>query len=158
MYLKLITPPEVEPVSLDEAKAQIVVEVTDDDLLLASRIKAARKLVESLCGPLITQTWDLYLDRWPRGGVIEIPKPRLKTVESLKYTDSAGVEHTVDDSLYLVDLPGCRVVLKNGMSWPSEELLQVNPIAVQWTCGFGPDPADVEEEIRVAILFLVAHW
>jgi len=38
----LLTPPEVEPISVSDAKAYLRVETDDDDVLIASLIAAAR--------------------------------------------------------------------------------------------------------------------
>jgi uncharacterized phiE125 gp8 family phage protein len=148
--MKLITPPATEPVSLDETLTHLR-EPVGQDVLIESLIKAARQHIESLCGPLVSQVWEQYADSWPVGGVIEIEKARLLTVVSVKYTDSAGVEHTLVSTDYLVDTVAGRIVLKDGATWPSDELAQVNPIAVRFTCGF----SEVPEPIRIAIMMQV---
>ena len=59
---------------------------------------------------------------------------------------------------YLVDTssePG-RLVLRYGMAWPGTTLSPMNPIRVEFVCGYGLEPSDVPETIRQAIRYLVA--
>lgn len=60
------TPPSGEPVTLDEAKAQLNLEVDEDDELLIRCIGAAREHVESHCNRgVLEQTIELVLDAFP---------------------------------------------------------------------------------------------
>ena len=69
MRLVLITPPAVEPVTLDEAKLHARVEYPDQDALVTSLIVAARRYCETcLRAALITQQWVLMLDSFPSAG------------------------------------------------------------------------------------------
>jgi len=95
MRLKLKTAPSVEPFSLDEAKLHLKVDSADDNALISALITTTRDLAErETKRAFITQTWKLYLDEPP--AEIEIPKPPLQSVESIK-TISA-VESTVDQN------------------------------------------------------------
>jgi len=68
MSRAVTVPPVQEPISLFEAKDHLRVSVDDEDLLIYSLIKAARKKIESDCNRyLITQTVEIYFDRFPRG-------------------------------------------------------------------------------------------
>lgn len=153
----LVTPPASEPVTLAEIKRQCVIDSDYDDAILTAYGIAARQHVETLCGPLISQTWTQYLQEWPFRSV-EIKKPRLQEVDSIKYTDSDAVEHTLSESVYLVNAFSGIVLLADGQSWPVDVLYQVNPIAIAFVCGYGDDPSDVPEPIRIAILMLCSHW
>ncbi len=46
MRLSIVTPPEIEPVSLEEAKLYLRVDTGDENELITSLIKAARIMVE----------------------------------------------------------------------------------------------------------------
>lgn len=66
MAVKLVTQPSVEPVSLDEAKANIRVDDAFDDAAIERRIISAREEAENICRrAFITQTFELYLDSFP---------------------------------------------------------------------------------------------
>lgn len=167
MALKLITPPAVEPVTLNEAKAHMRVDGTDEDSLIEQLIKVARRWCEKYQRrAYITQTWELWLDGWPQDAAgnssdyIYIPRPPLQSVSSVKYYDTDDVEYTLDGADYFVDdksEPG-RIVLAYGKSWPSTTLRPANGICVTFVTGYGNTGDDVPGEVKQAILLLVAHW
>ena len=67
MALVMTAAPSVEPISLAEAKAHLRIDASDEDALLTSLITAARMFVErTLSLALVTESWSLYLDGWPR--------------------------------------------------------------------------------------------
>lgn len=182
MALKLVTAPIEKPVSLAEAKAYLRVDGTSEDALIDSLIGAATSMVEKATGRLlITQTWDLWLDHFPRArkrkddwfdGVmelpvsslmtsvryIEIPKPPLQDVSFLKTFDEVDDEETFEDDNYFVDdqsTPG-RVALNEAASWPSIILRPANGIQIQFVAGYGA-AVDVPDPIKIAIQMIVAH-
>lgn len=160
--LKIVTHPTIEPVTLAEAKTQVVIDssITADDDLLNSLIKVARRHSEKLCRrALITQTWDLFLDDWPEDDFIQLHRPPLQTVSYVKYTDSAGVVTTWDTSNYVVDAnkePG-RVVLAYGKTWPTATLTTSSAIQIRFVVGYGDAASNVPEEYKAAIKLLLAH-
>lgn len=83
MKLKLKTAPAVEPVTVDEAKLDLHIDAGDENVLIGNLIAAARQLAErETKRAFITQTWQMYLDKTP--AVIEIPKPPLQSIVSIK--------------------------------------------------------------------------
>jgi uncharacterized phiE125 gp8 family phage protein len=65
----LLTAPAVEPVPLDEAKAYLRVEHSDDDDVIAALIAGSRIHVEAQTRrALITQSWRISADNWPEDG------------------------------------------------------------------------------------------
>ena len=63
MGLKLVAPPEVEPVTLEEAKAHLRLEGDSDDDYVSALLTAARERVELfLRRALITQAFEYVLD------------------------------------------------------------------------------------------------
>jgi uncharacterized phiE125 gp8 family phage protein len=174
MALKLYTAPTDEPVTLNEAKLHLRIDTSPisahpDDTMVTALIKAARHSCENFQNrSYITQTWTLYLDSFPDGDYIEIPKPPLQGVVELAYKDTAGTLQTVsflDPSGspqlaitdYMVDVahePG-RLYLKYGKSWPST-YDEAQAVQVQFLCGYG-DAADVPEEVKQAMLLTVAQ-
>lgn len=136
MALRLVAPPPVEPVNLEQMKAHLRVTSSDEDGLIAGICAAARTHAESILKrSLITQTWDLTLDRFPAWFVI--PKPPLQSVSHIKYLDDSGVEQTLDASLYRVDAasePG-RVVPAYGQVWPST-YPEINAVRLRFVAGY----------------------
>lgn len=132
-----------------------------EDSLLSALITTARQWVESFARrALITQTWKLYLDGWPCASNIVLPFGSLQSITHCKYTDSTGTQSTFSSSYYSEDTisePG-RLVLNNDQSWPSGVLNTLNPIEVQFVCGYGDNSTDVPSSIRTAIKMMAANW
>jgi len=172
MSLKLVTAPSEEPVSLDEAKLHLKLAsgVTSppsthpDDAIIVSLIETSRIWCESFQHrSYITQTWTLYLDRFPSGRQIEIPLPPLQQISSLSYKDendtlqivsfldtSGSAVFETDD--YIIDVasePG-RLCIKNGRSWPNTSC-NVQAVQLQFIAGYGA-AADVPKNMKSAIL------
>lgn len=65
--LKLLSPPQSEPVDVKEARIFARVDTADDDPLLRSFIIAARSYCENIMGmQFVSATWQLTVDRFPR--------------------------------------------------------------------------------------------
>ena len=169
MSLSLVSAAAAEPVTLVEAKAFLNVTTADDDTLITSLIAAARAEIDGEDGwlgrALVTQTWDLLLDRFPGGSLrnpwsaIFAPLPPLQSVTSLKYLDTAGVEQTLATAKYTVDAksePG-RIVPAYGESWPSTRDVP-NAVTLRFVAGYGAAAAVAEPlkrwiKSRVATLY-----
>lgn len=161
MILKRTVAPAIEPVTLAETKAHLRVDTSDDDALITALITAAREYVEGASRrALITQTWRYSLDSWPEGDEIELPKPPLQSVSSVKYYADDGTEYTLSTFAYIVDTdsePG-RIALAYGESWPSLTLYPAGAIRITYVAGYGDAASAVPQHLRQAILMLVAHW
>lgn len=141
MKARLKTAPSLYPITLDQAKKQVEDDAgeTRHDDFLKTLIRAATGNAEQyLHRRLITQTWNYYLDWWPRNDSFELPFGRLQSVMSIIYKDEDGNETTLDSSKYIVDTesePG-RIVLAFNEVWPTDTLFPSNPINVEFTCGY----------------------
>ena len=159
MLLKRTTPPVAEPVSLTEAKAHLRVLHATEDALVTRLVKAVREHVEDRLGrSLVTQGWTLWLPRFPPAGVIELPRPPLVSVTSIKSIDPDGVEQTLSPDVYGVYPEGMVgwVQRRRGQAWPATA---IDPKAVEiaYVAGYGGSEAAVPEAARSAILLLVEH-
>lgn len=77
MNLIETTPPEAEPLTLEEAKAHLRITHDADDDVINALIRAARGMCENDTGlALITRGYSLYLDVWERG-IVTLPNPLL---------------------------------------------------------------------------------
>lgn len=158
MALTLITGPSLDPVTVMEVKAQSRIDSSDEDGWIAGKLLSARDYVEAFIGRrLITQTWDLTLDRFPR--CIFVPTGRVQSVTFVKYVDVSGDLQTLDPSLYQVDTVStiARILPAYGHVWPVV-YEQMNAVTIRLVIGYGDNPSDVPESIREAIHQLVAHW
>src|SRR5690349_12557125 len=129
----LVTPPSAEPVVVADADSFARVSTTTEDALMSQLIVAARKRLEDWRGQsFITQTWDFFLDAFPRwhdaltldgaftpiglhfwAGFpaafgrrelpIVLPRPPVQSVTYVKYTPYNGAQQTLDPATYQVD-------------------------------------------------------
>ena len=158
MALKLIEPPTVEPVAYD-AITQNHLEVVDagEAAFLTQLIAVARETCEKMSKrAYMTQKWELWLDNWSY--TIELPRPPLQTVESIKWYDRDNNMHTIESSNYLVDNksePG-RVVANAGYAWPGQ-IRAINGICITYVAGHTA-AANVPKVYKQAILMLAAEW
>jgi uncharacterized phiE125 gp8 family phage protein len=157
MQLIIETPPESEPISVDELALHLRIDEydSDSDSELYDIITAAREIVEDITSrKLFTQTWNCYIDKFPSANSFKLPFGNLQSVEHLKYTDSDGVDTTLTENTdYIVELNGeqCgKIVLPYSVSWPSFTEYSSNPIEVQFTCGWS-DVANIPGKYKSAI-------
>ncbi len=132
-----------------------------DDATISGFITTVRQWIEEITGRLLmTQTWDIYLEKFPCGDEdIELPFAPLQSVTYLKYTDSANAESTFSSSYYHVDTisePG-KIVLAYGQSWPTATLKTSNPIVIRAVFGYA-SAAAVPGPLKQAILLLIEHY
>lgn len=156
MPLITITPPDAEPVSVDDVKlsARVDAETFDDQLALLL-IPAIRAEAEHRLGRrLITQTVELVLDAFP-SGEIDLRLPSVQSVTSIKYLDTAGAEQTVINTDYSLDTAAspARVLLDTDAAWPATADVP-NAVRVRYVVGYGDDDASVPANIR---LWITAH-
>lgn len=155
MGIKLITAPETYPVSLNEAKAQLNVDFTDDDALITLYLKAATIHAEAFTGrAFIDQTWDYFLDSFPDDNkAIAIPKPPLIGIGGIYCND----ELLSSDS-YVVDDTSEPARISPVTSWPTIQT-HFNAIRIRFNSGYvtdtSPQVAAVPEDIKAAILLIV---
>ena len=156
--------PTTEPVTLAEMKIHLHMDadVTAEDDLVTGLIKAAREYVEAVTGRALgTQEWYAYLDSFPAENYIKLPFGSLQSVSSVKYRDQTGVETTLQaNTHYLVDASSeiGRIVLPYSGSWPSFTAYTVNPITIEYVCGYDAteDTGAVPESLKAAIKLYVA--
>ncbi|MDD2772758.1 MAG: head-tail connector protein [Elusimicrobiales bacterium] len=187
MPLKLKTAPTIEPISLAEQKLHSKVDFSDDDALISAYITAARQHIEDITGVrMITQTWQLMLDRFPgycffpgeyhefqgrhshdsrakqhqNARQITIPIAPVINVSSVSYYDDTGAAATFGADNFIVDTVSipARIALKHGKYWPQIELQSSNGVVIEFVAGYGPAVTDVPEPLRAAIRLLAAHF
>ena len=178
--LKIHTAWTTSAVATSTQKSFMRVDFSDDDTLIADLIKVAQNNVEAYTGRAITQqTLQLFLDRLPyyrdeklREGVytapdinysadyIVLPKPPVASITHVKYYANDSTASTFAASNYFSDVEStqARVVLKNGVSWPTlTELRKANAYEVQYVAGYGDSASDVPTPIIQAIKLLTTH-
>lgn len=151
----LTTAPATEPVLLGDLKTQLRIDTSVDDDNLNDLIASARDHVEAVTGrALITQTWTIYYDSFPR--VFELPHPPLVSVTHIKYYDIDDADVTVGSSVYDVDVTPTLGVIrrKSGQSWPTTTLRPTKGVEVKLIAGYG-DRDDIPGTLAQAIVLHV---
>jgi uncharacterized phiE125 gp8 family phage protein len=158
---RIVTPPEVEPVSLKEAKAHLRLDSDADDAYVSALITAARERVELfLRRALITQVFEYTIDDFlAYDRAIDLPRPPLQSVEWVRYLDTAGVLQTLDPGTYTVDASSNeigRIALAWNRFWPFTRYT-INAVTIRFAAGFGDAADDVPQAIRQGILIEVSN-
>lgn len=156
MGFKVITgPAAVIPI------AEVLKHIKDESADVARQaevlafLAAARAHAEHYCGCSFgSQTLELALDAFPAGG-IELVRPPVTSITSVKYLDTAGVEQTVSSTDYTLDDYGSQkhwVLPAYDVEWP-DTLDTPNAVKVRYVAG----AATLPEAVRNALLLFVGH-
>lgn len=98
-----------------------------------------------------------------RAGAIIVPRPRLQSVDFIKYVDNSGNLVTMDPSTYFVDTASepARIAPAPNSNWPltliSVRAPVLNAVQIQFKCGYGDNPSDVPARVKRAIKLMVGH-
>jgi uncharacterized phiE125 gp8 family phage protein len=142
-----------EPIDLTTIKAHLQVSWTNEDTFLTTLGKAARQFWERHTGHVVgATTYTIWLDRWQT--IIPLPRQPVTSVTWIKYYDPAGVQQTLDTSLYNVATKGNPARIYVRPSLPSLYLYMLNPIEIKFVAGETTCP----ELVKQGLLLLVGHW
>lgn len=154
--MRVVDEPETEPVTLEEAKLFLRVDIDDDDDLITSLITVARCYAEEFTRrAFVTQTLAFDLDEWPSDDIIRLPRLPVESVDSITYLDEDGDGFEFED--FVSDIYEGVVTLEADGSWPTETLYPLAPITVEFTAGYG-EAAAVPEGLKTAIKIIVAQF
>lgn len=146
----------VEPITLEDAKLFLRVTVADEDAFISQCITAARIFCENRIGRAIAlHTVDVFYDRLDPTGWITLPFGNVAAVTSIKTTDVAGLQSTINPSLYLVDVASepARIGLPTGQTWPTG-LRSFQAVAIRLSLGYTQAPEDLLQALRL----LIGHY
>lgn len=155
MTYRVITPPTLlNVVTLAELRLHTRMDVTDADTALQLALAGAHGHAEHYTQTSIgAQVLELALDRFPAGG-IELPRGPVVSITSVKYTDEAGAEITIDPSAYSLDdyAPTAWLMPAYGTTWPAT-LPVANAVRVRYAAGRDATaPA-----VKSALLLMTGH-
>ena len=142
-----------EPITLDEAKAHLRMDLTftyDDDYI-TNLIVAAREWAENHTGrSLIPKTLDHLIDCFGIGG-IPLPYGPVVSITSVKYIDFLGVEQTLDAGEYVLFNHHEQAFLTLAYShmWPTTRN-EPNAVRIKYVTGYAT-AADVPQSIKQAM-------
>lgn len=160
MDFKVITAAEDEPVSLEEARLHLRRgdDETSEDSKIQTLIGTAREVAEHYCQrSLVAQTLEMPLNCFPHWREpILLAHPPVTSIVSIKYTDTMGVEQTLDPAFYVLSTYGesREVSLAYGHWWPITQSIR-NAVRVQYLTGYTVDT--VPRAAKSAILLILAH-
>lgn len=151
----LVDGPQLEPISLVEAKDWLRVDGTDDDSLIQALIVAARLTLEAEIGlVLMAQNWRLVGDAWPPGEDIPVRIGRIISVTGGRVFPAEGAPENMPSGDFSVRR-GERTdsIAPNRRPAPgrSREGLEID-----LRLGFGEMASAVPEPLRLAIRHMVA--
>lgn len=172
--LQVVTPPAVEPVTVDFARRHMRIDNDGDDDLLGFYLASARASAETyLARALITQTlrwtiaeaspnggWPLaslpvtllVFPQWVTPGMLgrgalNLPRLPAQSIVSATLADQAGNDTSLDPSALTANL-GTGQLRLAGVSG----LAPGGSLAIEYVAGYGDAPADVPVPIVNAIL------
>lgn len=153
---KVITAPTSEPITLAECKTQLRIEssFTDDDTWINDTIQVVREQVEGLINrALMSQTLELALPKFE--DVIELPKPPLSSLTSVKYYDEDNSLQTLASTEYLVNdfTEPVNIVKESSKTYPAV-YDRPDAIRITFIAGYA-DAASVPAMVKQAMLMLM---
>ena len=160
MIVTTLAAPAAEPLGLAEAKEYLRIGGDGEDGLVQSLIVGARARIEQLAGvAMITRTLRVTMDWWPRGAIekrtVVMPVRPADELVAVRVFNGAGDAQTVTDRFTLARGRSARLVWTSGsFPWPGQ---RYNGIEIDYAAGFGDEPDDVAEALRLAVKRLVAH-
>ena len=155
--IKLITPPAVEPVTLDEAKTWLKLDISDDDATVTRLIAAARQMIEHYTRRvLITQTWRLSLRKRPALPFILLPMAPAVQLTGAAMQKDASTKVPLDVNGFWLDAGSepQRLVLPQALMGT---LTGAMTLTLDIQFGYGDQPASVPDALRQAVLVFVAQ-
>lgn len=127
--LDLVSSANGYPITLEELKAHLAIDVDDEDTRLEALLATATSVCEAYTQrSFISQTWKLTLPSFDKK--IWIPKPPTASVTSVKYYDSSNVQQTLSSSAYYL----CRS--ERNQAW-------IEPVDVFPTTYNRPDAVEI---------------
>lgn len=167
--------PAVQALSLTYVKSHIRALGTSDDTLIGVYIDQATSYFEEQTGrQCLLATREAWLDAFPFIGMsgadqrIELPKPPLVSVVSVKYIDANGVLQSFRGGspiadLYRISAPAGDYATRGyveplyGQRWPTARA-ETGAVRIQYTCGYGSTSAAMPQLVRGILCFLVGHF
>jgi|APHM01.1.fsa_nt_gi phage conserved hypothetical protein, phiE125 gp8 family len=162
LKVKQVSAPAQLPVTRAEAAAHLKLDSEqeqEDGPQLDQFIAAATSWCEKyLNRQLITATYANFFNVFGRR--LQIWFPPIQNVQSIQYKNDNGVVESFPSNQFVFDNkvePG-EVTLAADQTWPNSLEDEVNIIEVQAKCGYGDNPEDIPQEIKVAILMKMTQF
>ena len=151
---QLVTGPTIEPVTLDQAKKQVELSVTDTahDEHLLELITRAREEFETDCDHVVCQqTWKVFTSSVTDG--MQLQKAPIISITSMQYYNASNTITTLPTTVYNFDAANRRIQLQYNQIWPSHET-RWDAWAITYLCGYATLPGIAVQ----AMLMLVEKY
>ncbi len=148
--------PTIPPVTLEDVKAHLRVDHSDQDSLILGYIFSATKYAQEYTwSQLITAT---FVQRWDRfQQVLLLDRNPAVSVATVQYVDTGGVMQTLTATTdYVVDvnIKPARIVPAYTKWWPPTRC-HINDVVVTFDAGYGASEQFTPVEMKQAIMLLV---
>lgn len=154
-FWKSTTVPDMEPVTLTDAKNWLRVVGDDEDSTLLGLIRSVRTAIEEQAGVITTsRTVSVTMDGFPSGSQIALPVSPVESLTSVNYYDEDGND---------TELTGLVLIgnefspqLWNDDDWP-QTYSRPDAVRIVLKAGYGM-PEEVPANIIQAIKMTLAYW
>ena len=152
MKFKVITAVATEPITRAEAKLHLGLDDMSgshpDDAIIDALITGARQHAEQYTKrALAEQILEASLDEFPEyeNDRIDLPRPPVASITSIKYTDTSGTEQTISGSAYALSTYGesRTVAPTSGNYWPATEDIP-DAVRIRYVTGYAATGAGAE--------------
>lgn len=148
--------PSFQPVTLERAKEHLRVDSNTEDALIGLYLAAATREIEDATGrSFASRSWRLTMNTWPAGATIRLPRPPIRSINSIQILDRSEnviTVPTMDYGLVASD-PGYLWMLR---ALPNHDPAPVGAYQITYTAGWA-SAADVPAALGVAILLTLGH-
>ena len=156
--LTVITEPADEPITLDEAKEALRIDIDDEDTRIWNIIRAARMFAEDyLSLKIMSQTVELSFDQWP-ATEFSLDVWPIIAVDTVKYEDTASpiaTQTLVENTDYYADITKIEGRLRTITGWPSVAV-KPNAVKIRMTVGYA-DQDSVPDQLKEGIKAYCAY-
>ncbi|WP_041522983.1 head-tail connector protein [Gilvimarinus agarilyticus] len=164
MHLVKQSVADVQPITLDDIKAQTnVTHSLDDAYLTACAAQGLDQVASDTNRAMVDTTWTLTGAGFTP--VIKLPRPPLIEVVSIKYIDTAGTEQTLPEADYQITISDVATFIQPaaGKQWPTIQRGNANAVTVLYRAGYvqsdgeGGTTGNLPTQARQAALLWAAH-
>ena len=161
-WLKEITAPTSEPISLEEARLHLRLDTSGsppshpDDSLVSNLITAVRQNAEDYAGIKIASgTFEMRADSF-KDFEISLQTWPVTSVTSVSYVDLSNSTQTLASTEYTLDTYARPVRLKATTTFPATKEVTIRFVA-GCTDGQSPNPYPMPKSIKAALLLMLGH-
>lgn len=145
----LVTPPNDRLISIEEFRQWGKIDHQQEEHTIETLLDHVSEMVEGITGrKIITQTWRLDLDFFPRE--IVLPFAPVSEVTSITYYDENDTQQTLSTSVYEADLSKLLPCIRptEGNCWPTT-YCKYNTVSVTYQAGYANAEA-VPSRMKIA--------